>query len=43
MDCKCCKDCKCDNCVCPLEDRVKELEAFVEKAMGNPMIAGMLS
>ena len=25
-----------------LEDRIAELEAFVEKAMANPMIAGML-
>ena len=25
-----------------LETRVAELEAFVEKAMANPMIAGML-
>ena len=26
-----------------LEERIAELEAFVEKAMANPMIAGMLS
>ena len=25
-----------------LEARIAELEAFVEKAMANPMIAGML-
>ena len=25
-----------------LEARIAELEAFVEKAMNNPMIAGML-
>ena len=38
MDCKC-TDCKCAD----LEARIEELEAFVEKAMANPMIAGMLS
>ena len=38
MDCKC-TDCKCAD----LEARIAELEAFVEKAMANPMIAGMLS
>ena len=37
MDCKC-TDCKCAD----LEARIAELEAFVEKAMANPMIAGML-
>ena len=26
-----------------LEARVKELEAFMEKAMANPMIAGMIN
>ena len=37
-------DCKCDNCKCAeMEARIAELEAFVEKAMANPMIAGMLS
>jgi len=38
MNCKC-TDCKCAD----LEARIAELEAFVEKAMANPMIAGMLS
>ena len=37
MECKC-TDCKCET----LESRIKELEAFVEKAMANPMIAGMI-
>ena len=37
MECKC-TDCKCE----ALEARIKELEAFVEKAMANPMIAGMI-
>ena len=37
-------DMTCDNCKCKeLEERIEELEAFVEKAMANPMIAGMLS
>ena len=37
-------ECKCTDCNCvELEARIKELEAFVEKAMANPMIAGMLS
>ena len=36
-------NCKCDNCKCAeMEARIAELEAFVEKAMANPMIAGML-
>ena len=38
MNCKC-TDSKCAD----LEARIAELEAFVEKAMANPMIAGMLS
>ena len=33
--------CDCDR-VKALEARIAELEAFVEKAMANPMIAGML-
>ena len=38
------QDMTCDNCKCKeLEERIAELEAFVEKAMANPMIAGMLS
>ena len=36
-----CKDCTCCKCG-DLEARIAELEAFVEKAMANPMIAGML-
>lgn len=39
---KCC-DCMNNDKVECLMARVAELEAFVEKAMSNPMIAGMLS
>ena len=36
-------NCKCDTCKCAeMEKRIAELEAFVEKAMSNPMIAEML-
>ena len=34
-------NCNCDK-VKELEARIKELEAFVEKALSNPMIKGMI-